>query len=81
MFRESLELKNIESGKILERFLYESCRFLICIKFLGFNTYEFEQVWDSKTVTISYFSLFEISVNYLVNFVQQYVYIQTSEII
>ena len=69
MFRDLLELINIESYKILERFLYESCRFLICIKFLGFNTYESEQVWDSKTATISYFSLLEISVNYLVDFV------------
>ena len=27
-----------------------------CIKFLGFNTYEFKEIWDSKIVTISYFS-------------------------
>ena len=69
MFRDLLKLVNIESCKILEKFLYESSRFLICIKVLGFNTYEYEQVWDSKTATISYFSLLEISVNYLVDFV------------
>ena len=60
MFRDLLELINIESCKILERFLYESSWFLICIKFLGFNTYEFKEVWDSKIVKISYFSLLEI---------------------
>ena len=44
--------------------------FFICIKCLGFDTYEFEEVWDSKIVTISYFSLLEICVNYLVEIVQ-----------